>query len=159
VDVSLGAGQPRAGLEKCLAAQLAEAETVLHGYPDDPIARLVRAQARWGLGKDAEALADLAGLTVPAPLERTVYQYRALAHARLGKADEARKDVEAFRKHCPDLSKRAYLDAAVSVYLGDHDRAFAQLEAVLAKHGDEAGFAQAGAQAHALAAQALAQKQ
>ena len=75
---------------------LAEAEERLEATPDDLNSRHARARAHFHLGNDEQAEEDLAFVTEQAPDFSGAYQYRAIIHARSGRAQEARQDLERF---------------------------------------------------------------
>jgi formylglycine-generating enzyme required for sulfatase activity/tRNA A-37 threonylcarbamoyl transferase component Bud32 len=153
-DVRLLPPAPAAGSRQRFTAQVAQADAQLL-KAEDPAARWQRAQALARLGRDAEALADLKLLAARVPqLPAEVYQVRTLVHARLGQADDARKDLAAFRRGGA-ASSAAYLDAVVAAYLGEDAAGFQRLEAALREHPRDANFLYDAACAHAQAAQAV----
>ncbi len=91
--------------------------------------------------------------------ELQAYQFRAIAHARLGHKDQARADREKFEKGDATESHKLYLAVIVAAELGDGtDRAIEALEASLKQQPQDSDLHYNAACAYALASQALARK-
>ena len=87
------------------------------------------------------------------------YQYRAIAHARLGHKDQAKADLEQFQKGDATESTKLYLAVIVAAELGEGtDEAFEKLEAAPQKQPEDFGLHYDAACAYALASQAVARK-
>ena len=54
--------------------------------------------AHFQLGESQKAIDDLNAVIKKAPQTTVAYQFRAIAHARLGHKDQARADLEQFQK-------------------------------------------------------------
>ena len=94
-----------------------------------------------------------------APQVAFAYQYRAIAHARLGHKQQAKADLERFQKGDSTESTRLYLAVIVAAELGEGtDQAFEKLEAALKKQPQDSGLHYDAACAYALASQAVARK-
>jgi formylglycine-generating enzyme required for sulfatase activity len=137
---------------------LAQAENDLKAKPDNLSALFQRAQARVRLGQDAKAVPDLAVLITKSPKFPGAYQYRALAHARAGRAAEAKADLAQFQKLSTNASTRAYLDAVVAAHLGEDAEGLKRLEEALARNAPEVGFLYNAACAYAVAAQVVTRR-
>ena len=89
----------------------------------------------------------------------TAYQFRAIAHARLGHKDQARADLERFQKGDATERQKLYLAVIVAAELGEGtDKALETLEAALKKQPQDSMLHYDAACAYALASQALAGK-
>jgi formylglycine-generating enzyme required for sulfatase activity len=117
----------------------------------DSSARFQRGLALFRLGRDAEALADFDTLIQKAPAEVFAYRWRALAHARAGRAESARRDLADFAKRCSNPEEVLVATALVDLYLGKEAGLQALEAECQAKPGD-AGLAVAAARAHVWAA-------
>ena len=94
-----------------------------------------------------------------APQTAVAYQYRAIAHARLGHKEQAMADLEQFQKGNSTESSRLYLAVVVAAELGEGtDQALETLEAALKKQPQDSGLHYDAACAYALASQAVARK-
>ena len=94
-----------------------------------------------------------------APKTSWLYKYRAVLHARAGKAEDATKDLAKFTELTPSASSKAYLDAVVAAHLGDDEQGMKRLEAALEGHSDDSGFLYDTTCAYSIAAAALAEVQ
>lgn len=109
---------------------LATAQATLQDRPNDLGARIKRGEALYHLGQYEQSLEDMNYLAERAP--PLGLQYRALVHARLGRAEQAMSDLKSFGEYSTSASSRAYLDAVVSAHLGQDTEAMARLEAFIA---------------------------
>ena len=89
------------------------------------------AESLAGLGRDAEALADLDAVAVKLPTFAKGFRLRALVHARSGHARAARADLATFRKLNGELGEQAAVEARVGVWLGDEGAGLERLSAAL----------------------------
>jgi hypothetical protein len=100
---------------------------------------------KFGLGKNKEAIADLSSSIGALPIVSLGYSFRAMAHARLGHADQAKQDLALSRKNLEALGSEVpvfqrwhvYADVFVSTYLGEDDQAMKRLESFVADHGND----------------------
>jgi formylglycine-generating enzyme required for sulfatase activity len=90
-----------------------------------------RAQARIGLGRDTEALPDLALLQLNHPTYAEPYALRAGVYARQGRVAAARADLAMFRQYSPDAVRQCVVEAQVGAWLGDEVDALKRLEALV----------------------------
>jgi formylglycine-generating enzyme required for sulfatase activity len=158
-DVRLMAAVPPRSRTERHEEQRAQADKTLRDKPDALAARFQRAVALYYLGQHKEAVADLDEVIRKGknPAFTGGYQYRALARARLGQAEGARADLAEYQKRTADASQKAYLDALVSVYLGEGDAGLQRLEKVLAAQPGNPDFLYNAGCAYALAAEAAGQ--
>jgi serine/threonine protein kinase/formylglycine-generating enzyme required for sulfatase activity len=156
VDVRLMPSVPPVDRAERYRAQLARADKALQAKPDDLDAHFERGVARYYLGQEGPARADLDEVIRKGknPAFAGGYQFRALAHARLGQAKEARADLAEYQKRNPSAAQQAYMEAVVSAYLGTGDEGLKRLEAALAAQPQDAEFLYNAACAYALAAEA-----
>jgi len=154
VDVCLYAAAPPADAPKRYADQLAAAEKTLLTKPDDLKALFQAGQARFRLGQDREALADLEALIAKTtnPSFTGGYQYRAFVNARLGNADAARTDLAAFLKRSTSAGLNVSVPAVVAAYLGEDVDGMAKLEEAVAANKADAQMLYNAAEAAALTA-------
>jgi serine/threonine protein kinase/formylglycine-generating enzyme required for sulfatase activity len=157
-DVRLGPAPRPPDSRQILLEQLAQADRDLHAQADNVNARLQRAQALVGLGRDKEALPDLAVVVQKVPQETAIYQTRAVAHARLGDAAAARQDLAEFLKRSTSSNAMAYLDAVVAAYLGEDGLGLARLDEAVTRNRHVPDFLYDAACAYALASAAVAPK-
>ena len=159
IDLDLSAAPPPPNTKERAAAALQAAEAALKAKPDDLNARFARASAYFQLGENQKAIDDLNAVIEKAPQVVVAYQFRAIAHARLGHKDEARADLERFQKGNSTESQKLYLAVIVAAELGEGtDKAFETLEAALKKQPQDSMLHYDAACAYALASQALAGK-
>jgi serine/threonine protein kinase/formylglycine-generating enzyme required for sulfatase activity len=157
VDVRLMPAVPPPNRAERHRVQLAAAEKALQAKPDDLGACFQRAVARYYLGQEKQALADLDEVIRKGKnpgLLANAYPYRAMAHARGGQAKEARADLAEYQKRNSDASEQAFLEAVVSAYLGESDKGLKRLEEALAAQAQDADFLYNAACAYALVAEA-----
>src|SRR5262249_48329938 len=141
------------------ASSLRAAEAALKADPNDQEARLKRASALLDLGESQRAIDDLDVVIQKSPPASQAYQFRAIAHARLGHKDRARADLERFQKGDATESNKLYLAVIVAAELGDGtDRAIEALEAALTQQPQYSDLHYNAACAYALASRALAGK-
>ena len=159
IDLDLAAAPPPPSTKERAASALQAAEAALKAKPDDLNARFARASAHFQLGENQKAIDDLNAVIEKAPQVTVAYQYRAIAHARLGHKDQAKADLEQFQKGNSTESSRLYLAVIVAAELGEGtDQAFETLDAALKKQPQDSGLHYDAACAYALASQALARK-
>ena len=125
IDLEVTAGTTTAQHQGACHATLQMAEAALKANPDDLNARFARATAYFRLGDNQKAIDDLNVVNRRSPQANIApYQYRAIAHARLGK-DKALAELEKFQKGDSTESSRLYLAAIVAAELGEGaDKAF-----------------------------------
>src|SRR5207302_5989144 len=85
--------------------------------------------------------------------------YRALVHARLGPAEEARRDLADLQRRNFSPGQFAFVDAAVAVYLGNDAEGLKRLDEALAARPGDANFPYDAARAYALASAAVISRQ
>ena len=157
-DVSVSGSEPPRSTRERARVSLETAEESLKAKPGDLNARLSRASAHFQLGESQRAIDDLNAVIEKAP-QVVAYQFRAIAHARLGHKDQARADLERFQKGDSTESTRLYLAVIVAAELSEGaDQAFESLEAALKKQPQDFGLYYDAASAYALASQAVARK-
>lgn len=137
-----------------LVKQLTAAESVLVARPDDSGARLRKAESHLWLGATDQALEELSKLIKKTPDRIRPYRFRAIANARIGKADEAHKDLARHNRTAKPHEKM-YLDAVVSVSLGQHQEGMQQLEAVLQEHATDTDWLYDAACAYSIASSTM----
>jgi tetratricopeptide (TPR) repeat protein len=158
-DLDLAPASPPLTTRGRATKTLQAAETALKAKPDDLNARITRASALLQLGENQKALDDLNAVIEKAP-QVVAYQYRAIAHARLGHKDKAMADLEKFQKGDATESNKLYLAVVVAAELDEGlDKTIESLEAALKKKPDDSGLHYDAACAYALASQALARKE
>ena len=159
IDLDLAAAAPPPSAKERNASALRAAEAALKAKPDDLNARLGRATAYFQLGDNQKVIDDLNAVIEKAPQVIVAYQYRAIAHARLGHKDQARADLERFQKGSSSESQKLYLAAIVAAELDEGTvQAFEKLDAALQKQPQDSGLYYDAACAYALASQAIARK-
>jgi len=91
-----------------------------------------RAIAYFHTGKTEEALKDFDRLLTDADIELqpTILQYRTLALAKLGRADEARESLVTYQGAKLPAYRKAYVEIQVSAWLGETETALRQLGTV-----------------------------
>jgi formylglycine-generating enzyme required for sulfatase activity len=135
-------------------AQLAKAEVTLAGKPDDPAARFQAGEARFFLGRDAEARKDLDTALASKPLPLAL-RHRAILHLRNGRPFEAGKDFQAFARGNRDADAVTRLRANLAAYYPDGTTAWATVEEGMTGPKGPALFAEV-AKARVLAARIAA---
>src|SRR5208337_342208 len=159
IDLDLAAAPPPPSTKERAASALQAAEAALKAKPDDVNARFSRATAYFQIGESQKAIDDLNAVIEKAPQFAFAYQYRAIAHARLGHKQQAKADLAQFQKGDSTESSRLYLAVVVAAELDEGtDKAFEALEAALKKQPQEALLHYYAACAYALATQAVAWK-
>lgn len=118
-----------------------EADEKLASKPDDLAVRYSRGQASYYLQDDEQALKDLTFVidNTKNPNFTGGYQYRSVVYARLGKVEEAKKDLQKFTEISESEQTKAYLGAIVSAYLGEETEAIKRLESFVEQHQDDDG--------------------
>jgi tetratricopeptide (TPR) repeat protein len=159
IDLGVCAAPPPLSTKAQAALALREAEAALKAKPDDGNARFARASAHFQLGENQKALEDLNAMIQKASQLDFAYQYRTIAHARLGHKDQAKADLKQFEKGDSPESSKLYLAVIVASVLGEGtDQALEALEAALKEQPQDSGLHYDAARAYALASQALAGK-
>jgi formylglycine-generating enzyme required for sulfatase activity len=132
VDVGLiEANPPKVRTHADRVADLERAEKDLKAGRD---AHLERAFALTALGRDREALASWDALIAAGPLAE-MYWPRAVAYARLGDEEKARKDLAEFKARNVAPLAEETLVALIDAYLGRDEEALQKLDARLKKAG------------------------
>ena len=158
VDVQVSKAAPVQTTKQQFTKELADASKVLQAKADDVNARALRAEAYLHLGGENKALEDLSWLIQRLPTAAVLYQYRAVAHARLGKVKEAGDDLSKFNNLNATPGHGACLDAVISAYLGKEGEGTKRLEAFLVASTKPPELLYDAACAYALASQAVAKK-
>ena len=160
IDLDVNKAPPPLSTKERAASALQAAAAALKAKPDDLNARFSRGTTYFQLGENQKAIDDLNAVIEKAPQFAVAYQYRAIAHARLGHKDQARADLEKFQKgNASGESQKLYLAVIVAAELGDGtDKALESLEAALKKQPGDSGLHYDAACAYALASQAVACK-
>ncbi|MSR58765.1 MAG: hypothetical protein EXS05_14120 [Planctomycetaceae bacterium] len=156
-DLAISAAPPAPSGKEWHTRQLAAAEQALAAEPGNLAALKLRAQSRNGLHHDAEAIDELTNLLTANPKDPSLYQFRAISHARLGQKEAAASDVAEHTRltSAADPSQAAYLEAVVAAWQGD-PTGLTRLRAALAGHEQEPNWLYNSACAFAIATQALA---
>ncbi len=135
--------------------QLAQFDAQPADVLDAPQNRTWRAQARYQLGQWEAALADLDFVIAKNAVSPAVYQYRAWALARLGKAEEARTALAQYLAQQTSPLMQAYVQAVTAAWLGDGDACVQQLDVAAKLAGEKAEDLVEAACAAALAGEAF----
>jgi serine/threonine protein kinase len=157
-DVRLVAADPLGPPRHRAREQYQSAQLALERAPDDLARRHERAEAAFWLGKDQEALADLDLLIRRKHALAADYAFRAVLHARAGRAEAARADLGLFLKQPGRPAEQAATRALVGLHLGDGRAALRQLEASLAERPNDPDALHAAARVYAQA-EGLRQRQ
>ena len=158
IELDLAAAPPPPSPKERAISALQVAEAALKANPDDLDARLGRASAHLQLGESRKVIDDLDAVIKKSPERNLPYLYRAIAHARLGRKDQARADQEMLRHRRE--SEKLYLAVIVAAELGQgFDEALERLEAELKNQPLDSGLHYDAACAYALASQAVARKE
>jgi formylglycine-generating enzyme required for sulfatase activity/tetratricopeptide (TPR) repeat protein len=161
IDLDLSAAPPLTSKDRATSA-LQAAEAALKANPDDLDARVTEASAYLRLGEIQKAIDDLDAVIKNSPRRTEAYQYRAIAHARLGHKDQARADRERFEIGeigKDNESQKLYLAVVVAAELGQGtEEALERLEATLKNQPQDSELHYDAARAYALASQAVAGK-
>jgi serine/threonine protein kinase/formylglycine-generating enzyme required for sulfatase activity/tetratricopeptide (TPR) repeat protein len=158
VDVQVGKAVPPPSARERFAQQLATAEAALSAKPDNPNARYQRGIALFHLARNEKALEDLSWVIGKFPGTARAYEYRAIVHARLGKAREADEDVAKFHELNHDISHKVFVDTVVAAHLGQATEGLKRLEAAIAANTHQAEFLYNAACACSVACGVLAEK-
>ena len=113
--------------------QLSAMSQLVASELDKPETRKERAIAHYQVGNIESALEDLDwlllhGESVPLP---EILQYRTLALARLGKAEEARESLAKYLQQKIPKSFGTYMEIQLPAWLGDYAEAILQLESAI----------------------------
>ena len=108
--------------------QLTNAEATLAAKSDDTSAVFSLAIANYHLGHNQAAIRDLDSYIEKRPPVSAIYQYRAVLHARLGNAEQAKLDQATFIELNQYPIKHAYLGAIVAAHLGEDADGMKRLE-------------------------------
>jgi hypothetical protein len=164
VDVQVSRADTPRGTRERYAQELRDARQELQAKPDDAGARWRRGRAHFHLAEIDKALEDLSWVIGQSPQDAGdyqpgAYQFRAIAHARLGKPKEAKDDLAKCRDLGIPPDSQAFVEAAVSAYLGDDAKGMERLEEGIAAHDKQAAFLYQAACAYSLASHAAAGKE
>jgi serine/threonine protein kinase/formylglycine-generating enzyme required for sulfatase activity len=193
VEVRLVPAPPALSVQESNTRKLAQADQALKANPDDLKSRADRGEALLKLGREQEAVRDLTEVMERLPKLYDQYRsliasgktddarkmleeirgpqnapfYLAAADARLGRADQARKDlarvdkdalsVLPFRRIPP--GQKAYLEALIATHSGADVEGMKRLDEELAKHPRDQSYLLQGAMAYAAAARAVPREQ
>jgi formylglycine-generating enzyme required for sulfatase activity len=156
-DVRLRARDPLevvCGWRDQAVRQFRDAQERLEREPGNLEVVFSRAVAAFWLGQDSRALADFDLLIRRAPQAPAGYSYRAVLHARAGRAARARADLEQFLRLSRKPTEKAATAALVAVYLGEAEQGLKQLERDLAAWPGDADWLYVAAAVYARAAEA-----
>jgi formylglycine-generating enzyme required for sulfatase activity/serine/threonine protein kinase/Tfp pilus assembly protein PilF len=159
---------PYAALTDVNIAELEEFKSTGEFY-----VRFVKGVELLAQGKDREAVAELSASIDRLSVWPLAYSFRAIAHARLGNLDQARRDLASSREHQAAFFKsnaelayegtwytwlvwRTYADTVASAYLGDDEAAMKRLEAFVAPNAGDGTALFVAARACAAAARVVA---
>jgi tetratricopeptide (TPR) repeat protein len=157
IDVHVGPAAPRS-LQQTWLAALQEATAVAQAQPGDLKAIYQQATALFHLGRDAEALKALDTILAKEKDAR-VYRYRALLHARAGRAEQANHDLAALSESHTNRALGLSTAAEVALYLGNAERAFKALDRAVEANPTESALLFEAARAHGRAAQLMQARQ
>ncbi|MDA1051276.1 MAG: protein kinase [Planctomycetota bacterium] len=133
------------------AEQLKSLEPLLADRADDANLRKYIATARFQLKQDEQALEGLNWLIEKLPNDSSLYQFRAIVHARGQRAEEANQDLARFTELNKDASQQAYLDAVISAHLSEDTEGMQRLEAAISQSPGDLDMLYNGACAYSLA--------
>jgi formylglycine-generating enzyme required for sulfatase activity len=91
-------------------------------------------------------------------MEVRLYKYRAIVHARLGRAKEAKDDLTKFQQFSLVTSEKLYVDSLVAVYLGEDLEGMERVQTALRTHGRQSVMLYNAACAHSVASGLCAAK-
>ena len=158
VDVAVcGTVKPKSTRER-YTDLLAEQNKILKTKPDDPGSRYARGYCQSVLGNDALAIEDYSFVIAKNPRYAVAYLQRSVAYARSGKAEDARRDLEQYKRLVPVVTSSANLDAVVSAYLGDDVEGMKRLESLIAENTKNVTFLVSAAAAYSRSSQVVATK-
>ncbi len=151
---------PRDPIEK-YRQQVIDLENVAAPEKENPTNRETRAIAYFHTKKTEQALKDLDRLLTDAAIDRqpTILQYRTLALAKLGRADEARESLVTYQGANVPKYRKAYVEIQVSTWLGETEVASRQLETAIKDFSADVNGLYDLARAAALCAQATADRE
>jgi formylglycine-generating enzyme required for sulfatase activity/tetratricopeptide (TPR) repeat protein len=150
-DVHVGGATEGPPQRVRLAADLERARQAVRENPNDVNGYFAQGVALYHLGRDDEATKAFADY-----LSRSEaywgHRYRALIHARAGRARQARRDLAVFASVSTDRALLARVTALVGVYLGDATAALKTLDAAVAANPSDGELAFQAACVYAQAA-------
>ncbi len=158
VDVQVGKAAAVKSTQQRFTEQFDSANKDLKADADNAGARQRRAVACVYLGKEREALDDLAWLIQKFPKAPVLLQYAAIADAKLGRSKEAQENLAAFKDLSGSPGQNAYLDAVISAELGKDVEGMKRLEAFLAAGIPDASSLFDAARAYAAASGMVTKK-
>jgi len=159
IDLDLSAAPPQTGTKERAALALQAADAALKANPDDQSARLAQVSAYLQLGENQKAIDDLDAVIKKSPERTQVYQYRAIAHARLDRKDQERANLEKFDIGSESESQKLYLAVIVAAELGQGtDELLERLVAALKEQPQDSELQYDAARAYALASRAVGRK-
>ncbi len=145
-----GAGKPQTTLDRVKAA-IESADRKLKTKPDDLDARLARATGNFRLGENQKAIDELQVILGKNSESVPAKQYRGIAHARLGKKQDAQSDLAKFQKEEAPEHSKLYLAAVLAAELGEGaDKAFEALETAIKRKPTDAALRYVAARAYSL---------
>lgn len=103
----------------------------IQGRPNDFNAYFLRGQALYYLDQNEDALIDMNFLIKRFPRAAPPHRLRSVIFARLGKTDEAKRDLAKFQNLDSSESIKAYLNAIVLAHLGEETEGLNRLEAII----------------------------
>jgi formylglycine-generating enzyme required for sulfatase activity len=159
IDLDLSAAPPMPSTKQRAALSLQTTEAALKTNPNNEAARLKRASAHLDLGENLKAIDDLGAVIKNSPRQTQAYQYRAIAHARLGHKNQARADREKYDILTGTDSLKFCLAVIVAAELDDGtDRAIEALEATLKQQPQDSDLHYDAARTYSLASHAIAKR-
>ena len=156
IDLDLTVAPPPTATKERAASALQAAEAALKANPDDSTLGLHRRRLTYSLARARRPLTS-SMRSSRSPRKTKAYQYRAIAHARLGHKGQARADLEKFEIGIDNESTKLYLAVVVAAELGEGtEQAFETLEADLKNPPQDFDLHYDAACAYALASRAVA---
>jgi serine/threonine protein kinase/formylglycine-generating enzyme required for sulfatase activity len=159
VDVAVCGVPPPQSTQERYAALLAQANQALAKDAKGPssLPQLkARAYYHFVLGDDAKAIEDYNTVLTRDPKFAYGYAVRGTALARRGEAEDARRDLEAYKQLVKLPTSIAFFEAVVAAFLGEDVEGMRRLEAVLAENDKDVGFMNSAAMAYSRASEAVA---
>ncbi len=156
VDVAVCGTEPPQNTRERYTALLAQANQALAKKSDDLKPLISRAYCHFVLGDDQKAIEDYTTILVRDPKFAYGYAVRGTARARSGQAEQARRDLEAYKQLVKLPTSIAFFEAVVSAFLDEDEEGMRRLEAVLAENEKDTSFINSAAMAYSRAADAVA---
>ena len=159
LDLDLTAAPPQISTTARAALALQSAEADIKSDWNLQSAWLAQASAHLQLGENQKAIDDLNFIIRRSSQQTLAYQYRAIAHARLGHNNLARTDLQKFEIGYGRETQKLYLGVVVAAELGQRtDEALERLAAALKAEPQDSELHYDAARAYAVASRAIARK-